>query len=184
MLIFPTFCVKCSSRTILEKYLKPAVSLAADRKCTDKKSIERQGQTHFHLAHYADALFRSCEERLTSNEWQAAMRLRKHKVTLWAWTLGANWWLLWPFYLHVHSTDPGIRSTCKETEEFNEGKSKYSINQWPYFGSLTQLFLHIRYWYSYICFKSSDGQSFISYLGGEDRLLGENTRVAKAACDG
>lgn len=68
-----------NSRTILEKYLKHAVSLAADRKSTDKKSIERQGQTHFHLAHYADALFRSYEERLTSNEWQAAMRLRKHK---------------------------------------------------------------------------------------------------------
>jgi len=71
---------KCSSRTILEKYLKPAVSLAEDQKTTNKKSIERQSQTPFHLAHYADALFRSYEERLTSNEWQAAMRLRKHKV--------------------------------------------------------------------------------------------------------
>ncbi|KAL4634029.1 hypothetical protein ACB092_04G167700 [Castanea dentata] len=68
-----------NSRTILEKYLKPAVSLAADQNRTNKKSIERQSQTHFHLAHYADALFRSYEERLTSNEWQAAMRLRKHK---------------------------------------------------------------------------------------------------------
>ncbi|KAK7852517.1 serine/threonine-protein kinase atm [Quercus suber] len=68
-----------NSRTILEKYLKPAVSLAADQNTTNKKSIERQSQTHFHLAHYADALFRSYEERLTSNEWQAAMRLRKHK---------------------------------------------------------------------------------------------------------
>ncbi|GMY24943.1 serine/threonine-protein kinase ATM isoform X1 [Fagus crenata] len=70
---------KCSSRTILEKYLKPAVSFAEDLKTTNKKSIERQSQTHFHLAHYADALFRSYEERLTSTEWQAAMRLRKHK---------------------------------------------------------------------------------------------------------
>ena len=60
--------------------MKPAVSHAEDKKTTDKKSIERQCQTHFHLAHYADALFRSYEERLTSNEWQAAMRLRKHKV--------------------------------------------------------------------------------------------------------
>ncbi|KAM3751704.1 hypothetical protein ACB098_04G130100 [Castanea mollissima] len=68
-----------NSRTILEKYLKPAVSLAVDQNTTNKKSIERQSQTHFHLAHYADALFRSYEERLTSNEWQAAMRLRKHK---------------------------------------------------------------------------------------------------------
>ncbi|KAM4115239.1 hypothetical protein ACJW30_04G133500 [Castanea mollissima] len=68
-----------NSRTILEKYLKPAVSLAVDQNTTNKKSIERQSQTHFHLAHYADALFRSYEERLASNEWQAAMRLRKHK---------------------------------------------------------------------------------------------------------
>ncbi|KAL6997151.1 non-specific serine,threonine protein kinase [Sarracenia purpurea var. burkii] len=62
-----------NSRTILE-YLKHAVMLAEDRKDTNNKS-----QTHFHLAHYADALYRSYEERLNSNEWQAAMRLRKHK---------------------------------------------------------------------------------------------------------
>ncbi|KAF5933201.1 hypothetical protein HYC85_029372 [Camellia sinensis] len=68
-----------NSRTILEKYLKRAVILAEDRKDTNKKSIARQSQTHFHLAHYADALYRSYEERLNSNEWQAAMRLRKHK---------------------------------------------------------------------------------------------------------
>lgn len=61
-------------------YLKPAVSLAENQKTTDKKSIERQSQTHFQLAHYADALFRSSEERLTSNEWQTATHLRKHKV--------------------------------------------------------------------------------------------------------
>lgn len=64
----------------MENYLKPAVSFSEDQKTTDKKSIERQCQTHFHLAHYADALFKSYEERLASNEWQAAMRLRKHKV--------------------------------------------------------------------------------------------------------
>ncbi|GLT47213.1 hypothetical protein SLA2020_209240 [Shorea laevis] len=69
-----------NSRTILEKYLKHAVSLAEDHKAIDKRSTERQSQTHFHLAHYADALFRSYEERLSSNEWQAAMRLRKHKT--------------------------------------------------------------------------------------------------------
>ncbi|KAL9337902.1 hypothetical protein Peur_069671 [Populus x canadensis] len=69
-----------NSRTILEKYLKPAVSVAEAHKSTNKKSIERQSQAHFHLAHYADALFKSCEERLTSSEWQAAMRLRKHKA--------------------------------------------------------------------------------------------------------
>ncbi|KAK1427643.1 hypothetical protein QVD17_16334 [Tagetes erecta] len=69
-----------NSRTILEKYLKNAVNLADDHRATDKKSIARKAQTHFHLSHYADALFRSYEERLTSNEWQAAMRLRKHKT--------------------------------------------------------------------------------------------------------
>ncbi|GFZ03744.1 serine/threonine-kinase ATM-like protein [Actinidia rufa] len=68
-----------NSRTILDQYLKRAVILAEDRKSTDKTSIARQSQTHFHLAHYADALYRSYEERLNSNEWQAAMRLRKHK---------------------------------------------------------------------------------------------------------
>lgn len=61
-------------------YLKPAVSLAEDQKTTNKKSMERRSLAHFHLAHYAGALFRSYEERLNSNEWQAAMRLRKHKV--------------------------------------------------------------------------------------------------------
>ncbi|KAJ4840216.1 hypothetical protein Tsubulata_002970 [Turnera subulata] len=69
-----------NSRTILEKYLKRAVSLAEEHNNSSRKSIERQSQSHFHLAHYADALFRSCEERLCSSEWQAAMRLRKHKT--------------------------------------------------------------------------------------------------------
>ncbi|KAI3914770.1 hypothetical protein MKW98_002006 [Papaver atlanticum] len=69
-----------NSRTILEQYLKPAVELAEPKKSVDKKCIQRQCQTHFHLAHYSDALFRSYEERLFSNEWQAALRLRKHKT--------------------------------------------------------------------------------------------------------
>ncbi|XP_044477149.1 serine/threonine-protein kinase ATM isoform X3 [Mangifera indica] len=69
-----------NSRTILEKYLKHAVSLAEGQGTANKKSIERQCQTHFHLAHYADALFRNYEERLASNEWQAALRLRNHKT--------------------------------------------------------------------------------------------------------
>ncbi|KAK4394662.1 Serine/threonine-protein kinase ATM, partial [Sesamum angolense] len=68
-----------NSRTILEKYLKHAVNLAEDCKSTDKLSVQKRNQMHFHLAHYADALFRSHEERLSSNEWQVAMRLRKHK---------------------------------------------------------------------------------------------------------
>lgn len=32
--------------------------------------MAKRSQMHFHLAHYADALFRSSEERLNSNEWQ------------------------------------------------------------------------------------------------------------------
>lgn len=46
----------------------------------DKESMAKRSQMRFHLAHYADALFRSYEDRLNSSEWQAAMRLRKHKV--------------------------------------------------------------------------------------------------------
>ncbi|KFK34114.1 hypothetical protein AALP_AA5G103600 [Arabis alpina] len=70
-----------NSRTILEKYLKPAVSLAEEQGSKIcKRLVERQSQTWFHLAHYADALFKSYEERLSSSEWQAAMRLRKHKT--------------------------------------------------------------------------------------------------------
>lgn len=72
----------CSSRTILEKYLRRAVQLAEDIKPIDKKSIAQKSKTNFHLAHYADALFRSYEERLASSEWQAALRLRKHKVSM------------------------------------------------------------------------------------------------------
>ncbi|CAA7402290.1 unnamed protein product [Spirodela intermedia] len=68
-----------SSRTILEKYLKHSVELAELNKNVDEKSISRQCQTYFHLAHYTDALFKSYEARLTSSEWQAALRLRKHK---------------------------------------------------------------------------------------------------------
>lgn len=69
-----------SSRTILEKYLKHAVVLAGNHITTEKLSAEKRSQMHFNLAHYADALFRSHEERLNSNEWHVAIRLRKHKV--------------------------------------------------------------------------------------------------------
>ncbi|XP_074316262.1 serine/threonine-protein kinase ATM [Silene latifolia] len=68
-----------NSRTILEKYLKRAVSLADEHKAVSGKYLERKCRTHFHLAHYADALFKTHDERLNSNEWEAAMRLRKHK---------------------------------------------------------------------------------------------------------
>ncbi|XP_073145738.1 serine/threonine-protein kinase ATM isoform X3 [Henckelia pumila] len=69
-----------NSRTILEKYLKHAVVLAGNHIATEKLSAEKRSQMHFNLAHYADALFRSHEERLNSNEWHAAIRLRKHKT--------------------------------------------------------------------------------------------------------
>lgn len=70
-----------SSRTILEQYLKRAVEIA-EVKCipSEKQWIDRQCRTHFQLAHYTDALFRSYEERLASSEWQAALRLRQHKA--------------------------------------------------------------------------------------------------------
>ncbi|XP_055826815.1 serine/threonine-protein kinase ATM isoform X2 [Solanum dulcamara] len=69
-----------NSRTILEKYLKHAVALAENCTARGMVSTTKRSQMHFHLAHYADALFRSYEERLNSSEWQAAMRLRKHKT--------------------------------------------------------------------------------------------------------
>ncbi|KAK1280444.1 Serine/threonine-protein kinase ATM [Acorus gramineus] len=69
-----------NSRIILEQYLKQSVKLAELNKNTNENSISRQCQMYFHLAHYTDALFRSYEERLASSEWQAAMRLRKHKT--------------------------------------------------------------------------------------------------------
>ncbi|EPS70319.1 hypothetical protein M569_04441, partial [Genlisea aurea] len=68
-----------NSRIILEKYLKHAVNLADNCQTVNKLSTEKRNQMHFHLAHYADLLFRSHEERLCSSEWQVAMRLRKHK---------------------------------------------------------------------------------------------------------
>ncbi|XP_020523147.1 serine/threonine-protein kinase ATM isoform X2 [Amborella trichopoda] len=70
-----------NSRTILEQYLKRAVKLTEGKK-TVKQAMctTRQCQMHFQLAHYTDALFRSYEERLASSEWQAALRLRKHKA--------------------------------------------------------------------------------------------------------
>ncbi|VAH09131.1 unnamed protein product [Triticum turgidum subsp. durum] len=62
-----------NSRTIIEDYLNHSVAL-------DKKYMSRQCRTHFHLAHYTYNLFKSYEERLSSNEWQAALRLRKYKT--------------------------------------------------------------------------------------------------------
>ncbi|XP_078431049.1 serine/Threonine-kinase ATM-like protein isoform X2 [Wolffia australiana] len=69
-----------SSRTILEKYLKHSVKLSEKNNRTDEKSMSRKCKTHFNLAHYTDTLFQSYETRLTSNEWQAGLRLRKHKT--------------------------------------------------------------------------------------------------------
>ncbi|KAG0491470.1 hypothetical protein HPP92_004868 [Vanilla planifolia] len=69
-----------NSRTILEKYLKRSVELLETGGSKDQKYISRQCQTFFQLAHYTDSLFKNYEERLASNEWQAALRLRKHKT--------------------------------------------------------------------------------------------------------
>jgi hypothetical protein len=68
-----------SSRTIIEQYLKQSVELM-ELRISLGKCISRQCQAYFHLAHYTDGLFKNYEERLTSSEWQAALRLRKHKV--------------------------------------------------------------------------------------------------------
>ncbi|WVZ71910.1 LOW QUALITY PROTEIN: hypothetical protein U9M48_020441, partial [Paspalum notatum var. saurae] len=48
-----------NSRTIIEDYLRPSIDLTEFEKTTDKRSYE---------------------ERLSSNEWQAALRLRKYKT--------------------------------------------------------------------------------------------------------
>ncbi|XP_062191304.1 serine/threonine-protein kinase ATM isoform X2 [Phragmites australis] len=69
-----------NSRTIIEDYLRPSVDLTEVQKSTDKRHMTRQCRTHFHLAHYTYSLFKSYEERLSSNEWQAALRLRKYKT--------------------------------------------------------------------------------------------------------
>ncbi|TVU22297.1 hypothetical protein EJB05_31982 [Eragrostis curvula] len=69
-----------NSRTIIEEYLRPSVDLAEFDKSTDKRYMFRQCRTLFHLAHYTYNLFKSYEERLSSSEWQAALRLRKYKT--------------------------------------------------------------------------------------------------------
>jgi ataxia telangiectasia mutated family protein len=78
-----------SFRVILDGYLKKAVGLvveASNKKngkpmtCNSERWMQQQCRTYYRLAHYADALYRSYEHRLTSSEWQAALRLRQHKV--------------------------------------------------------------------------------------------------------
>ncbi|KAI0497772.1 hypothetical protein KFK09_021007 [Dendrobium nobile] len=69
-----------NSRTILEQYLKHSVELSEASKSKDDASKLSKCQSLFQLSHYTDGLFRSYEERLASNEWQAALRLRKHKT--------------------------------------------------------------------------------------------------------
>jgi hypothetical protein len=59
--------------------MKQSVELTESRKNIGK-CISRQCQTYFRLAHYTDGLFKSYEEGLASSEWQAALKLRKHKV--------------------------------------------------------------------------------------------------------
>nr|XP_034595825.1 serine/threonine-protein kinase ATM isoform X4 [Setaria viridis] len=69
-----------NSGTIIEDYLRPSMDLTEFKKSTDKRYMSRQCRTHFHMAHYTYSLFKSYEERLSSNEWQAALRLRKYKT--------------------------------------------------------------------------------------------------------
>ncbi|PUZ57625.1 hypothetical protein GQ55_5G446600 [Panicum hallii var. hallii] len=69
-----------NSRTIIEDYLRPSVDLTEFKTTTDKRYMSRQCRTHFHMAQYTYSLFKSYEERLSSNEWQAALRLRKYKT--------------------------------------------------------------------------------------------------------
>ncbi|XP_042436712.1 serine/threonine-protein kinase ATM-like isoform X3 [Zingiber officinale] len=69
-----------NSRIILEQYLKHSVEVTELSKSTSKKYLSRQCQSYYQLAHYADGLFQSYEARLASSEWQAALRLRKHKT--------------------------------------------------------------------------------------------------------
>uniref|UniRef100_A0A0D9UVU7 Serine/threonine-protein kinase ATM n=1 Tax=Leersia perrieri TaxID=77586 RepID=A0A0D9UVU7_9ORYZ len=68
-----------NSRTIIDDYLRHSVDLTGFNTSSDKKYKSRQCRTYFHLAHYTDGLFKSYEERLLSNEWQAALRLRNYK---------------------------------------------------------------------------------------------------------
>lgn len=81
-----------SFRVVLDRYLSKSVELME----TTVKTLERSGSNterwvpqlcrmYYRLAHYTDALYKSYEDRLTSNEWQAALRLRQHKVTI-------HWW--------------------------------------------------------------------------------------------
>lgn len=81
-----------SFRVILDRYLSKSVELME----STVKTLERSGSSterwvprlcrmYYRLAHYTDALYKSYEDRLTSNEWQAALRLRQHKVTI-------HWW--------------------------------------------------------------------------------------------
>ncbi|KAJ7559328.1 hypothetical protein O6H91_04G079500 [Diphasiastrum complanatum] len=65
-----------SSHTILEGYLQKAVEVAKETNTSSKQKCK----TYYHLAHYTDALYRSYEDQLTSNEWQSALRLRQHKA--------------------------------------------------------------------------------------------------------
>lgn len=116
--LYVMFAMKFSSRTIFEKYLKPAVSLA-EGQTSNKKSAERQSQAHFHLAHYADALFKSYEERLNSNEWQAAMRLRKHKVAIEDMHIYEESFSL--NCANFYSADDGTRSPYSAAKRFNKG---------------------------------------------------------------
>ena len=76
-----------SFRVILDLYLGKSVEVVESAvKGVDRsagvyvKWAQRLCRTHYRLAHYTDSLYKGYEDRLMSSEWQAALRLRQHKV--------------------------------------------------------------------------------------------------------
>ncbi|MCO5564111.1 hypothetical protein L7F22_017767 [Adiantum nelumboides] len=69
-----------SARIILTQYLQKAVQLLESAEYKNRiENVEKRSRAFYRMAHYSDSLYKSYEERLNSNEWQAALRLRTHK---------------------------------------------------------------------------------------------------------
>lgn len=96
--------VKYSFRVILDLYLRKSVEVVESAvKGVDRSAaiyvrwVQRLCRTHYRLAHYTDSLYKSYEDRLISSEWQAALRLRQHKVdrtcqVFHFWASGGRFW--------------------------------------------------------------------------------------------
>lgn len=150
----------------MEKYLKRAVTFAEELKAVNRKSVDKKCQTHFHLAHYADALFRSHEERLNSSEWQAALRLRKHKVLI---NLVRKQYAKQNRFFHESSSMQKLemealvkrfRSSTKASWHSFEGLLAFTFFPHP--------------------LPQQSNTFFSCYIGGENRLFTKNTGAAKA----